>query len=216
LELGTNTKAASTPAGSDAGVIGKIGSVQVGNLPLIPGLDLGSLLSQVNSTLNGVLGGLGLGNLLQLGVLSQNKGVTQDAGYVKSDAGITGLVARLVPLGGLGNIVGGLNGSANPVSGLLGGAAVDTPSANNMGALGGLVGGLTSVLTKGMQLKVGDLVAQSNFAPSIVAAPARPLPQGQLAFTGSNSGLLAAFGLTMLAIAGTLLGWLRKSGNFIS
>ena len=104
IEVGTITKAADTVAASAADIVAKIGSINVGGLTL-PGLDLGSTLSQVtgvlntvNGTLSSVLGSISpdLANLVKVGLFEKDSatGVTKDGGYIKSLAGVTALRPR--------------------------------------------------------------------------------------------------------------------------
>ncbi|MCU1450508.1 MAG: hypothetical protein JWP02_2678, partial [Acidimicrobiales bacterium] len=81
---GLSTKAADTVANSKSTVEASLGAVKVGNVSL-PGLDLAATAAQVTaavntvqSTVNGVLNTVGLGNLITVKVLDQAKSVAAD------------------------------------------------------------------------------------------------------------------------------------------
>src|SRR5207237_2113309 len=84
LVVGITTKAADTVANSTADIKASLGSVQVGNLN-VPGVDLAALLSNAQTTVNGVLNTVGLGsNLVTVKALDQAKSVASDKGYVNA------------------------------------------------------------------------------------------------------------------------------------
>src|SRR5438270_9772866 len=80
LVVGITTKAADTVGNSAADIKASLGSVKVGNLA-VPGVDLTSLLTNAQTTVNGVLNTVGLGNnLVTVKALDQAKSVSSDKG----------------------------------------------------------------------------------------------------------------------------------------
>ena len=226
LEVGLNTKAANTVANSDAGTTVKLGSITVGGVT-IPGADLGGALSTATGLVNQVLGlvNSALGNMLQLQAVNQTKSVKQNGEYVNAVAGITGLVAKIVPPANLSSILAGLTGGGAAAQGVKAAAVSPTdPSAESLGvtpstpsaaAIGNLPAALASVLSKGAAITVGQASAESAYALPVVpaAAPAKPVPSRELAYTGLSSGMVFTVSLLMIAAAGALFGWVRRSGS---
>ena len=201
LDINTQAKATDTVAASTATATGKLGGVQIGNINL-PGLDLlavtsavNALLAQITTALGSVLAPLGMGDLLSVKLFDKQTGVTEAGGVVKAVSSITGLVVKLgVPSGGL---LGSLNQPSTGVGSLLAKtnakmAAQRSVSASAGGEvrsaavapavvaaapnpLAGLLG-VTSVLSKGLTLRVGTVQSQSLHAiPATPGTPNQPL-----------------------------------------
>src|SRR5947208_1558503 len=100
LVVGITTKAADTVANSTAGIQASLGSVKVGNV-VVPGVDLASVLSNANTTINSVLTQVGLGNLITVKALDQSKSVGTQGGYVNALANLTGVHVAIAPLSSL-------------------------------------------------------------------------------------------------------------------
>jgi hypothetical protein len=216
LIAGLSTKAADTVANSAANIEASIGSVKIGNLPAIPGVNLAStaaqvtaLVNSVQTQVNGVLGTVGLGNLVSVKVLEQAKNVASDKGYVTSLANLTGLHVGIAPLtaGGTAQAV------TDTVGTILGAGNVPALSAA-MATLNGALGTGVNSLAQGAAVDVLAVGASSAFAVPATATPtanpAAPTPSsGTLAVTGGGTQMLGLIGLFLLAaVAG--LRWLRR------
>ena len=216
IEVGTVTRATNTVSGSAADVVAKIGSIKIGGLTALPGLDLTSTLAQVSSvtstitsTLAGVLGSISpdLANLVQVGLFTKDPatGVTSANGYTKSLAGITALTAKIVPPLNLDTIVGGLTsqaGAANGIGSILGaipGASVPGLS-TVMGTFNGLLGNsplsAISALTGGATLKLASVTSGASFTTPVAST------NGSLPRTGGTAQMaLLGMALVIAAIA---------------
>jgi hypothetical protein len=210
LEVGTQTKAADSVTGSVADIVAKIGGISVGGLQL-PGLDLGSTLTQVNgvlntvnSTLSGVLGSISpdLANLVHVSLFDKDSatGVTKDGGYVKSLAGVTGLTASIVPPLNLTSIVTGLLGNAGTagIGSILTGAGGTLPVLDTlMDTLNG-TGLLDAVnaLAGGATIKLASVTSGASFTTPVAAT------NGTLPRTGGTAQTaLLGMALVIAAIA---------------
>jgi hypothetical protein len=238
LDINTQAKATDTVAGSTATASGKLGGIQIGNINL-PGLDLlaitsavNALLAQITNALGSVLAPLGLGDLLSVKLFDKQTGVTQSEGVVKAVSSITALVVKLgVPSAGL---LSGLNQPSAGVGSILSKtnakmaahrstsvdasvqAAAVTPAVVTAAPnpLAGLLG-VTSVLSKGLSLRVGTVQSQSLHAvPATPGTPNQPLapnapvtPQsvtktpGTLPRTGGEQTALALLAMGLGAVA---------------
>ncbi len=181
IEVGTITKAADTVGASQADIIAKIGSINVGGLTL-PGLDLGSTLSQVtgvlntvNGTISTVLGSISpdLANLVKVGLFEKDSatGVTSSGGYTKALAGVTALNASIVPPLNLDAIVGDLLGGAGIGSILTGSNVLGTiPVLDSlMPTLNGLLGQAVSALSGGASIKLASVTSGASFTTPVAA-----------------------------------------------
>ncbi|MBA3654411.1 MAG: hypothetical protein H0W70_09480 [Actinobacteria bacterium] len=215
LKVGTVTKAAATAADSKSEVVGTLGGVSIGNLPVLSGLDLGATLGQVTSlvnsvqgTLDGVLGSISpdLAGLISVKFFDKpsTNGVSSSNGYNRSLAGITGLGVSINPPANLLGIVNGLL----PASGI--GAAI-TGAGGTVPVVGGLMGTLNGALPQasrvlgvlggGASFKVASLATGSNFAAPVNNGA---VPVTRLARTGTNTTVFLLIG--MLMIAGVIVG----------
>ena len=229
LVVGLNTKAADTVANSLAGVTAKIGSIKVGALD-IGGLDLGAAATQVSTLVNSVNSQLSqvlsvvdpsLGNLLKLGIFTQDKQVNEAGGYTHALASLSALSLKLVPPAALTGLVRGLlqptgllgTVGASSVSSLLTGpgAASSVPVLGSlMQSANGLLpgaGGL-GVLANGVSADLFKVASTSDFA--LVGAAAAPAPVSELPMTGGNH-MFFLVGLLLLASGAVLVRFVRVS-----
>jgi LPXTG-motif cell wall-anchored protein len=213
VEFSALAKAAETLEGSSASTTASFGTLKVGGLSLGV-LDVNATVAQINDlvgqlegTLNGVLGPLGLGNLIDIGIMERTSSVKAEGAYNVADAGLNVLRVSINPPAALSSVLGPL--TSLPVSNVLGsvitGLPVDTGLASN--ALANAFG-LTSLLSQPTTIKVGAIRAQSDFttaAAGVTAAPGPLAPpaetNGTLPRTGSNNGAWMA-ALAALALAG--------------
>jgi hypothetical protein len=214
VEFSALAKAADTLAGSSATTTGSFGTLKVGGLS-VGVLDLNATVAQVaslvdglESKLNDVLGPLGLGNLIDIGIMERTNSVKAEGAYNVADAGLNVLRVSINPPAALSSVLAPLTNL--PVSNVLGSVIsnlpVDTGLATN--ALAGAFG-LTSLLSQPLTIKVGAIRAQSDYttaAAGTVANPAGPDPAapgvtGQLPRTGNNNGAWMA-ALAAIALAG--------------
>jgi len=193
LDINTVAKATDSVAGSTATATGKLGSLQIGALTL-PGIDLAAttavvngLLTQIQNALGGLLAPLGLGDLLSLKLFDRQAGVTESNGVVKAVSSITGLVVKVLPPSaasltnlnqpgqGLGTLIPApsTGTQAGSVVAAAGGPVVAAAAPN---PLEGLLG-ITSILTKGLELRIGTVQSQSLHAvPASPPVPGSPAP----------------------------------------
>lgn len=214
LKIGTVTKAVTSTGDSKADVVGTLGSVAVGNLPLINGLDLGAavgtvtgLVDTVTGTLDGVLAPLGLDGIVDLALFEKasNNGVSQSGGYTRALAGITGLRLSINPPADIANIVNGLT-SGTGIGSLITNEGGTVPVVGGlMDSLNGVagipdVGGVVGALLGGASLKVASVATGSNFTAQVAGAT----PVTQLPRTGADT--TAFFVIGMLMVGGVIVG----------
>jgi len=215
VEFSALAKAADTLANSSASTTGSFGTLKVGGISAGV-LDLNATVAQVASlvdslegTLNGVLGPLGLGNLIDIGIMERTNSVKAEGAYNVADAGLNVLRVSINPPAVLSSVLAPVTNL--PLSGLAlgsllpGGLPVDTGLASN--ALAGAFG-LTSLLSQPTTIKVGAIRALSDFTTAAAGttaapggAPVAPPVDGTLPRTGSNNGAWMA-ALAALALAG--------------
>lgn len=214
LVVGVTTKAADTVANSKSDIQASLGTIKVGNLP-VAGVDLATVIGNVNTTIAQVLSTAGLGNLITVKALDQSKSVGTQGTYVQSLANLTGVHAAIAPLSSLTG--GTAKAASSPTMGsLFTQAGGGTPPAlsSAMATLGGLPGmPAAGALTQGASVDVLQVGAASTFATSASPTPLNPpaaTPQnGTLATTGGPTQILGLVGLLLLAtVAG--LRWLRR------
>ena len=240
LDISTVARATDSLSTSTATATGTLGGVQIGGLNL-PGIDLASLtgnlnglLAQLQAALGSVLGPLGITDLLSLRLFDRQTGVTEADGVVKAVSSITGAVLKVTPpadllgtvtrltdqSGGLGGLLGASNrlAAARPsTSARAFATAAATRPALTAAAnpLEGLLG-VTSILSKGLELRLGTVQSQSlhgvptGVVPLVdppAATPAAAItpgitPNGKLPRTGGDQSILAltALGLGALAL----------------
>lgn len=229
LDVSVLTKATDDVSTSVADVTGTLGTLQVGALPALGGLDLGTtsdqlngLLTQAEGTIGSILGLIApdLADLVSVRTLEETTSVTEDSGRVTSSAAFTGLQLDVLPaLVDLEALLGSL-GAVDSVGAVLGdlGLPVPTSGATEVAELNALLAPVTgadtllgalAVLEDGLGLQVGTLSQTSTFtavaaqAPVAPAAPAAPAGSPALPRTGSEDGLLLALaGAAVLAALG--------------
>ena len=239
LDISTVAKATDRLSTSTATATGTLGGLQIGGITL-PGIDLAAvtdtlngLLAQVQAALSGLLGPLGIGDLLSLRLFDRQTGVTESGGVVKAVSSITGAVLKVTPpadllgtvtrltdrSGGLGGLLGASNTLAAARTGKSFTPAAATRTAFTKATsdpLGGLLGGVTSILSKGLELRVGTVQSQSlhgvptGIVPLVDPPAVNPpavitpgfTPNGKLPKTGVDQSILAltALGLGALAL----------------
>jgi hypothetical protein len=206
VEVGAVTKAADTVQNSTADIVAKIGSINVGGLTL-PGLDLASTLTQVNtvvntvnSTLSSVLGSISpdLANLVNVNMFQKDAatGVTKDGSYVKSLAGVSALTASIVPPLNLTSIVTGLL-PANGIGAALTGAGGSLPVVDTlMSTLNSSLGSAVNALAGGASIKLASVTSGASFTTPVAAT------NGSLPRTGGTAQTaLLGMALVIAAIA---------------
>lgn len=230
--VGLNTKAADTLANSVAGVTAKIGSIRVGALNL-GGVDLGApvaqvsgLVNQVNTTLSNVLGVVGLGDLLKVGLFTQEKKVNEAGGYTHALASLSALNVKLTPPAALVGIVNGLlqptgilsNVGGSSVSSLLSGLPAAGGAGTTVPVIGGLMPQLNSLLGQGglgalaggVSADLVKVASTANFALVGSAPAGSPQPVAELPMTG-GSQFAFVVGLLFLATGAGLARWMWAS-----
>ena len=254
LDITTVARATDSVGTSTATASGTLGGLEVAGISL-PGIDLAAitdvvngLLAQIQAALGSALGPLGISNLVSLRLFDRQTGVTEAGGVVKAVSSITGAVVKVTPPADLLGTVtrltdgsGGLGGlqrtssrmtarsAASPASAGRVAAAASGPTAAAASPLEGLLG-VTSVLSKGLELRLGTVQSQSlHGVPTgvvplvpVVNGPETPTvpgeitprttPNGKLPRTGEPATLAyAALGLGVLALGARSL--IRRSAR---
>lgn len=206
VEVGVTTKAVDSIDGSVAEVTGKIGRIRVGNLSL-PGVDalasasaLNAAVAQVNDKVGDTLGLVSpdLAKLVNVSVLDKATSVTQDGGYTRSRAGITGATATITPPAALDAIVSTITGQAAGIDRLLPASTVSSLGlSGTMDQLSRTLNLGAGVLSAPASVQAGSIVASSEFARSGgPASPGDTLPRtGGPVGIGILAALAAAVGL---------------------
>ena len=194
---------------SVADVVASIGSLKVANLDILNNIDLTkdlNVLSGLGDTVSNLLNtGLGLGDLLDIDLLKITELVAPDGDYTKALSSLTALGVSIKPL----SLLGIAQASGEPTArGILGdGLPV---LGGDMLNLEGLLGGVTSVLTKGLSIQVGHLASEGFFTPvaaltpNLVDPPAPKLvttPDGKLPRTGGGSAIPALLAVMLAGSA---------------
>jgi hypothetical protein len=191
---------------SVADVVASIGSLKVANLQVLNDLDLTqdlALISGLGDTIASTLNSaLGLSGLLDVDLLKITEEVVADGDYTKALSSLTAVGVTVNPLVGILQ-----TGSGEPTAAdVLGGSGL---TGGGMGLLGGLLGGVTSVLSEGVGINVGTMASEGSFTP-VAALPPTPVdppkvstPDGKLPRTGANTTLPAAMAVLL---AGAALG----------
>jgi LPXTG-motif cell wall-anchored protein len=211
--------AADTLAHSSATTSANFGTLTVGGKSLGV-LDLNATVDQVNALkgsvlglVNGITSTLGLGNLIDIGILERTASTKTEGSYNVASAGLDLLRVSINPPAALGGLLSTV--TANPVSGLLGslGGVVpaDTGLATNVLAQ---AFGLTSLLTQPTTIKVGSIGANADYTTAVAGETLSQTPasgavgggSGTLPRTGGTNGawfaalaaisLAGAFGIT--------------------
>jgi LPXTG-motif cell wall-anchored protein len=212
--------AADTLANSTATSSGSFGHILVGGKDLGV-LDLNSAVDTINSLKSTVLGAvnsvtsvLGLGNLIDIGILERTAATKADGSYNVATAGLDLLRVSINPPAILSGIVSGLTAN-NPLTGLLSGLSLPLPAALPLGT-GDLAKAfsLTSLLTQPTTIKVGSIGANADYTTAVAGEQLSQSPasgavgggSGTLPRTGGTNGawfaalaaisLAGAFGIT--------------------
>ena len=235
----TDTVAASTATAN--GKLGgiQIGNINLPGIDLVAATTaINNLLAQITAALGSVLAPLGLGGLLSVKLFERETSVTESAGVVKALASITGLVVKLgapaagllaplnQPQAGVGSLLSATNAKvtsrtaaraakssasaeaeAGTVQAAAAAPAIMAAAPNPLEA----VLGVTSVLSKGLTLRVGTVASQSLH--SVPATPAAPVPAapntpavvtqtpGTLPRTGGEQTTMALLAMGLGAVA---------------
>jgi len=224
VNLSAVANAADTLANSSATTTANFGHVLVGGKDL--GLiDPNATIDQINALkgsvlglVNGVTSTLGLGNLIDIGLLERTASTKVDGAYNVASAGLDLLRVSINPPANLGGLLQSV--TANPLSGVLGslGAAVPADTGLATNALAQAFG-LTSLLTQPTTIKVGSIGADADFTTAVEGqtvsqspASGQTGPAGTLPRTGGTNGAwYAALATISLAGAFGITRSLRKS-----
>ena len=199
VSLSAVANAADTLAHSSATTSANFGTIKVGGKSLGV-LDLNATVDQVNAlkgsvlgVVNGVTSTLGLGNLIDIGILERTASTKTEGAYNVASAGLDLLRVSINPPANLGGLLSTV--TANPLSGLLGnlGGVVpaDTGLATNVLAQ---AFGLTSLLTQPTTIKVGSLGADADYTSVLGSTLAQTPASGTVG--GGSSGNLPRTGGT--------------------
>ena len=223
VSLSAVAKAADTLANSSATTSADLGTLKVGGQSL-GALDLDSTVEQINAlktsvlgVLNGVTSTLGLGNLIDIGILERTASVKAEGSYNVATSGLDLLRVSINPPADLSGLLSGLIGSGS-VSSLLPG--LDLPvGALPLGTdvLAGAFG-LTSLLTQPTTIKVGSINAAADFTTVLGDTLTQTPAEGELGrggtlprTGGTNGAWFAALAAISLAGAFGITRTLRKS-----
>ena len=116
IEIGTVAKATDSIASSVATATAKIGEIRVGNI-VVPGLDITAVTDVVNrrstrieTLLNGLLPGLGLGDIIKVRLFDKNTSVKNEGGVIKAVSSLTGLHVSVNLPANITQLLSGLTG----------------------------------------------------------------------------------------------------------
>ncbi|MEW6473228.1 MAG: LPXTG cell wall anchor domain-containing protein [Actinomycetota bacterium] len=223
VSLSAFAKAADTLANSQATTSANFGKLLVGGKDLGV-LDLNATVEQINALkgsvlglVNGITSTLGLGNLIDIGLLERTASVKAEGNYNVATAGLDLLRVSINPPANLSGILGGLLGSGS-VSSLLPGLNLPL-GALPLGTdvLAGAFG-LTSLLTEPTTIKVGSINAAADYTTAVAGENLTQSPAdgtlggGTLPRTGGTNGAwFAALAAISLAGAFGITRTLRKS-----
>jgi LPXTG-motif cell wall-anchored protein len=224
VSLSAMANAADTLANSSATTSANFGTLKVGGKSLGV-LDVNATVDQVNAlkttvlgTLNTVTSTLGLGNLIDIGILERTASTKVEGAYNVASAGLDLLRVSINPPANLGGLLSGV--TANPLSGVLGSLSLTSLLPANIGLADNAVAqafGLTSLLTQPTTIKVGSLGADADFT-SVAGETLTQTPAdgalgggGTLPRTGGTNGAwFAALAAISLAGAAGITRSLRK------
>ena len=222
VSLSAVANAADTLATSSATTSANFGHILVGGKDLGL-LDPNSTVDQINALKGSVLGlvnsvtsTIGLGNLIDIGLLERTASTKTDGAYNVASAGLDLLRVSINPPANLGGLLSTV--TANPLSGLLGsiGGVVPADSGLATNALAQAFG-LTSLLTQPTTIKVGSIGADADYTTAVAGTtltqtPASGAVGGTLPRTGGTNGAwFAALAAISLAGAFGITRSLRKS-----
>jgi len=136
-------------------------------------LDLNATVNQINALkgsvlglVNGVTSTLGLGNLLDIGILERTASTKADGSYNVASAGLDLLRVSINPPANLGGLLSTV--TANPLSGLLGSLGGVVPADTGLATnVLGQAFGLTSLLTQPTTIKVGSIGAGADYTSAV-------------------------------------------------
>jgi hypothetical protein len=224
VNISAVANAADTLANSSATTTANFGHILVGGKDLGV-IDVNAAIDQVNALkgsvlglVNGITSTLGLGNLIDIGLLERTASTKVDGAYNVASAGLDLLRVSINPPANLGSLLQTV--TANPLSGVLGnlGAAVPADTGLATNALAKAFG-LTSLLTQPTTIKVGSIGADADFTTAVegsnvsqTPASGQTGPAGTLPRTGGTDGAwYAALAAISLAGAFGITRSLRKS-----
>jgi len=227
VDVGVTTKAADTVENSSATLTGKIGAITVGNLTLVPEIDvlevasaINAKVDEVNSAIGGVLDTVGsvaelpvsLEDLVDVKVLQPTgPSVETVNGYVTATAGITGLTATITPPADLADLVAAIKAQTT-VAGSSAAALIEgyegelAALSDAMDDLEATLGEGVTALQGGATVNLAQVMGVSEFRS---VAPPVDDTDPPLAATGNNSVRLAAVGFLLLAMGLGLGRWFR-------
>ena len=216
--------AADTLAHSSATSSGSFGHILVGGKDLGL-LDLNSAVDTINTlkgtvlgAVNGVTNLLGLGNLIDIGILERTASTKADGSYNVATAGLDVLRVSINPPANLGGLLSGLTAN-NPLTGLLSGLSVPVPAALPLGT-GDLAKAfsLTSLLSQPTTIKVGSIGANADYTTAVAGEQLAQTPTGSAGTDGTlprtggtNGAWFAALAAISLAGAFGITRSLRKT-----
>jgi LPXTG-motif cell wall-anchored protein len=236
VSIGAFAKAADTLANSSATTSANFGKILVGGKDLGV-LDLNATVEQVTAlkdsvlgVLNGITSTLGLGNLIDIGILERTASVKTEGSYNVATSGLDLLRVSINPPAALSGIISSLGGT-DALSGLLGGTGL--LSGLELPVVGGLplgtlplgsdvlgqAFGLTSLLSAPTTIKVGSINAAADHTADVAGntltngpADGSLSPGGTLPRTGGTNGAwFAALAAISLAGAFGITRQLRKA-----
>jgi LPXTG-motif cell wall-anchored protein len=216
VSLSAVANAADTLANSSATTTANFGTVKVGGKSLGV-LDLNSTVDQVNALKGGVLGlvngitsTIGLGNLIDIGLLERTASTKTEGSYNVASAGLDLLRVSINPPAALSGLLSTV--TANPLSSVLGNLGGVVPADTGLATnVLGQAFGLTSLLTQPTTIKVGSIGANADYTTAaagntVTQTPAAGDLGGTLPRTGGTNGawfaalaaisLAGAFGIT--------------------
>jgi LPXTG-motif cell wall-anchored protein len=217
VELSAFAKAADTLANSSATTSANFGHLLVGGKDLGL-LDLNATVAQVTAlkdtvlgTLNGITSTLGLGNLIDIGILERTASVKAEGSYNVASSGLDLLRVSINPpanLAGLLSGAGGILSGTGAISGLLSGLNLPVGNLPLGTDVLGQAFGLTSLLSTPTTIKVGSIGANADYTTAVAGntltggpADGSLSPGGTLPRTGGTNGAWFAF-LAAISLAG--------------
>ena len=225
VSISAYAKAADTLANSSATTSANFGKILVGGKDLGV-LDLNATVAQVTALKDSVLGQLnsitsplGLGNLIDIGILERTASVKAEGSYNVATSGLDLLRVSINPPANLTGLISGIAGG-NPLTGLLGGVQLPAVAALPLGTdVLGQAFGLTSLLSTPTTIKVGSINASADHTTDVAGntlsggpADGSLTPGGTLPRTGgSNGAWFAALAAISLAGAFGITRQLRKA-----
>jgi fibronectin-binding autotransporter adhesin len=229
VNLSAVAKAADTLANSSATTSANFGHLLVGGKDLGI-LDLNATVDQINALkgsvlglVNGITSTLGLGNLIDLGILERTSSVKAEGNYNVATSGLDLLRVSINPPANISGLLGGLLG-AGSLQSVLPNVGDLTKGILPLGndTLAGAFG-LTSLLTQPTTIKVGSIGANADYTTAVAGETLTQSPAsggvgggGTLPRTGGTNGawfaalaaisLAGAFGITRTLRKPTPLG----------